>query len=519
MNIDKTIINKGLFLKLIYTLILGSILFYGFSEALNELYVRLASEERYSHGFMIPFVVIYLIYQKRFTLSQIKFNSNWIGTLIVFLAILVFIVGKISALWTLAQYSLFFIIIGMLLSFMGWQALRIIIVPLLLLLLSIPLPYFIDVLLSGKFQLLSSKLGVDIIRYCEIPVFLEGNVIDLGIYKLQVIEACSGLNYLYPLMSIGIILAYMYDDKTWKKYVIFLSTIPITILMNSFRIAVIALLVNNYGIAMAEGALHDFEGWMVYMVCLGILLIEIKLLSKRDLSEVLLFHNNDGNIKNVTFQTTEKNNSWPTIVASAIIVISVLFVSTISHDDEVIPPRKSFDLFPTALSDKWKGSREYFKNNEQSVLRVTDYLLMDYVVDGKPINLYIGYHESQRSGTSPHSPRACIPGSGWEIASIDRVPIPEKDGSQFYANKLIIQKGETKQLVYYWFQQRGRKIDNEFVLKWYLFKDAISLNRTDGALVRLTTPVESNEKITDAEKRLQAFAQVINPILPNYIPE
>jgi EpsI family protein len=270
---------------------------------------------------------------------------------------------------------------------------------------------------------------------------------------------------------------------------------------------------------MAEGALHDFEGWMVYMVCLGILLIEIKLLSKRDLSEVLLFHNNDGNIKNVTYQTTEKNNSWPTIVASAIVVISVLLVSTISHDDEVIPPRKSFDLFPTVLSDKWKGSREYFKNNEQSVLRVTDYLLMDYMVDGKPTNLYVGYHESQRSGTSPHSPRACIPGSGWEIASIDRVPIPEKDGSFFYANKLIIQKGETKQLVYYWFQQRGRKIDNEFVLKWYLFKDAISLNRTDGALVRLTTPVESNEKMTDAEKRLQAFAQVINPILPNYIPE
>lgn len=521
MKASKYPVNSGFFLKLCYILVLSAVLFYGFKDALMELYGRLQGEERYSHGFIIPFVVIYLIYQKRYYLKKEKFHSNWIGSLIVFLALVVFIIGKISALWTVVQYALFFIIIGILLSYMGWQALKIIIVPLLLLLLSIPLPYFIDVLLSGKFQLMSSKLGVDIIRYCNIPVFLEGNVIDLGVYKLQVIEACSGLNYLYPLMSIGIIIGYMYNDKAWKKIFIFLSTIPITILMNSFRIAVIALLVNNYGISMAEGVLHDFEGWMIYMVCLGILLIEIKLLSKRDLSEVLLFHNNFNPDDNATDNIGEKNISWPLLVSSAIVVLSVILVSTLSHDDEILPTRKSFDLFPTVLGGKWEGKREYFKNNEQSILGVTDYLIMDYLIDGKLTNLYMGYHESQRTGTSPHSPRACIPGNGWEIVSIGRVPLVEveRGNREFFANKLIIQKGESKQLVYYWFQQRGRRIDNEFVMKWYLFKDAILLNRTDGALVRFTTPVNSNENIADADNRLKAFAQQVTPILPNFIPD
>lgn len=521
MKLSKPFANGAVLFKLIYLLFIGGVLYFGFKDALSELSVRLQSEERYSHGFIIPFVVAYLIYEKWQYLKQAEFKPNWLGLVIVFFALLVFSIGKISALWTVVQYSLFFIIIGLLLSYMGWQALKIIIVPLLLLLLSIPLPYFIDVLMSGKFQLMSSWLGVEIVRLFDIPVFLEGNVIDLGIYKLQVIEACSGLNYLYPLMSIGLILAYMYNDKTWKKIVIFLSTIPITIFMNSLRIAVIALLVDNYGISMAEGALHDFEGWMIYMVCLGILLIEIKLLSKKNLSEVLLFQTSiDGHIGlDTVANNSSKQMSWPLIFSSLLVVASVVLVSTLSHDNEIIPDRKSFESFPITLDNKWAGKRDYFKNNEQAVLGATDYLLVDYQYNGKLTNLYIGYHESQRSGTSPHSPRACIPGSGWEIASIEQVSVPEPGKAGFFVNKLIIQKGEIKQLVYYWFQQRGRKIDNEFTMKWYLFRDALVLNRTDGAMVRLTTPVEQNENIADADARLVAFAQQITPLLPNFIPD
>lgn len=523
MNIKKILIKDGLFLKLTYIFVISIILFYGFKDALIELYGRLYAEERYSHGFIIPFVVGYLIYQKRLLLKQADFIQSRIGVLIVLLAISVLIIGKISALWTVVQYALFFIIIGILLSYMGWQALKIIIAPLFLLLLSIPLPYFIDVLLSGKFQLLSSKLGVDIIRYCNIPVFLEGNVIDLGVYKLQVIEACSGLNYLYPLMSIGVIIAYMYNDSTWKKVLIFLSTIPITILMNSFRIAMIALLVDNYGIAMAEGILHDFEGWVVYMICIVILIIEIKLLSNGKLSDLLLLHDVNENVDKEKYNSSNYKNkksiNWPLSTSSALIIFSVILLSTFSHENEIIPARKSFSLFPSLLGDKWNGKQEYFINNEQSKLGVTDYLLSNYLIDGKVVNLYIGYHESQRTGTSPHSPRACIPGNGWEITSIENLSLKDQDNQEFYANKLMIQKGETKQLVYYWFQQRGRKIANEFVMKWYLFKDALLLNRTDGALVRLTTMVNPGESLDFADQRLQAFAKEVLPVLPQYIPE
>ena len=113
----------------------------------------------------------------------------------------------------------------------------------ILLFFMVPLPHFLYNSLSAELQLVSSRLGVGFIRLFSIPVFLEGNVIDLGNYKLQVVEACSGLRYLFPLTALGFIAAVIFKVALWKKVVLFLSTIPITVLMNSFRIGVIGVLV------------------------------------------------------------------------------------------------------------------------------------------------------------------------------------------------------------------------------------------------------------------------------------
>ena len=97
------------------------------------------------------------------------------------------------------------------------------------------------------------------------PVFLEGNVIDLGVYKLQVAEACSGLRYLFPIMSFSYVFAVLYRGPVWHKIVLLLSAVPIAVLMNSFRIGVIGVLVDRYGIGQAEGFLHFFEGWIIFL--------------------------------------------------------------------------------------------------------------------------------------------------------------------------------------------------------------------------------------------------------------
>ena len=160
------------------------------------------------------------------------------------------------------------------------RLLKVTFLPIFFLLFAIPLPYFIDSVLSFRLQLISSELGVFFIRLFGIPVYLEGNVIDLGPYKLQVVEACSGLRYLYPLLSLGFLAAYLFQAPLWQRALVFLSTIPITIVMNSFRIGMVGVLVDYSGPQDADGLLHFFEGWIIFIACGALLAAEIYLLAR-----------------------------------------------------------------------------------------------------------------------------------------------------------------------------------------------------------------------------------------------
>src|SRR5262249_37333932 len=145
----------------------------------------------------------------------------------------VHVVGELGALYFFSQGAFVVTLLGITLCIGGFPLLRVAFIPIVFLLFAIPLPYFIDSVLSWRLQLISSELGVAFIKLFGIPVFLEGNVIDLGQYKLQVVEACSGLRYLYPLLSLGFLAAYLFQAPLWKRAIVFLSTIPITIIMNS----------------------------------------------------------------------------------------------------------------------------------------------------------------------------------------------------------------------------------------------------------------------------------------------
>lgn len=487
-----------------------------FWSGIDELMVRWEKQEEYSHGYMLPLLTLYFIWQKKNVIAQSVFTPSWWGLAVILLALVVFVVGEVSALFILTQYALIIVLFGLALAIMGWPAVKPVIVPILLLVFAIPLPYFLEASLSANLQLLSSKLGVSFIRWCQIPVFLEGNVIDLGIYKLQVVEACSGLRYLFPLLSLGFICAYLYEAALWKRVLLVLSTIPITILMNSFRIGMIGVLVDNWGIDMAEGFLHDFEGWIVFMACFGVLFIEMAILSrvgkdKKSLFEIF------GLIQEKPIETgavsQERAFSYPLLGSAIALAAAVAIVASIGKRTEIIPPRAIFPEFPTQVGT-WQGEQTAMEGDVAKYLGLTDYILANYKNDkAEMVNFYAAYYESQRKGVSPHSPRVCIPGGGWQIADITRTEV-----NDLPINRIVIKKDENTQLVYYWFQQRGRQFANEYFMKWYLFKDALLLNRTDGALVRITTLVAKNEDIAAADARLQNFAKQVTPELPKFIP-
>jgi len=497
---------------------------YPFMDTIIDMEYRWRTQEEYGYGYIIPFISIFLVWQRKNSLMESEFNPTYRAVPVLIVSGILYFMGEVSTTHTLSQYALVLTILGLIYGFLGWDKFRIVAIPLALMFLMIPLPPFIYNNLSGKLQLISSELGVDVIRLFGISVLLEGNVIDLGVFKLQVVEACSGLRYLFPLVSLSFVAAYLYKVETWKRILVFLSSIPITVIMNSFRIGVIGVLVEYYGIEQAEGFLHDFEGWIIFMTCMGILFIEMAILArigsqKKKLTDVFAIVLPEP----ATEDCIRKEQPVRNVHYAMIIVLACYCVSTVYIDkrEDITLARKDFISFPNAVGN-WHGRKETLKQNILDSLKTDDYIISDYVNDkGEIINFYIAYYASQQAGSAAHSPRACIPGGGWKINDLKTVEIPQItiSGQPLSANRLLTKKGDYGQLVYYWFQQRGRLITNEYLVKWFLFWDALTRNRTDGALVRLTTPVSVGDDLDAADKRLIGFIKQVEPMLTDYIPD
>lgn len=500
------------------------LLTFGYWNGISDMVVRWSEKEEYGYAYFLPVITAYLIWQRQKVLIKLEFNPSYIGVTTIIGAGLLFFIGEIATTFTLVQYALILTIVGMSYALLGWHAFKQVIGPLFLLFFIVPLPPFIYNNLSGNLQLISSQIGVEVIRLFGISVFLEGNVIDLGNYKLQVVEACNGLRYLFPLVSLAYLAAYLYRVELWKRVVVFLSSIPITVFMNSFRIGVIGVLVDRWGNDQADGFLHYFEGWIVFMSCLLILLLEMALLAKigrssLKLRDVFGIEVPKALPKDMTLKLRSVTPVHYAILGSVfLIATSSIYVN---YQDEVQPNRQQFTDFPIKIGN-WQGDEGMLEEFYLKSLKLDDYLIGNYTNSANTIvNFYVAYYASQQAGSAAHSPRSCIPGGGWKIDNVTEVEIPglKVNSEPLRANRLMIRRGEAKKLVYYWFQQRGRVITNEWLVKWYLFLDSLTKHRTDGALVRLTVSIGDGERWLDGDKKLEAFATQVAPLLDDFIPK
>lgn len=434
-------------------------------------------------------------------------------------------VGQLSAMLHFSQYGFVVALFGLSVCFVGWQGTRIVAAPLAILLLMIPLPQFLMHELSQQLQLISSALGVWLIRLFDISVFLEGNVIDLGSYKLQVVEACSGLRYLFPLMVLGCLAAYFFQGSTWKRVTIVLSSIPLTIVINSLRIGLIGVSVEHWGPAMAEGLLHDFEGWFMFMLCIVLMILEMTLLARigrrrQSLREVFGLEYPAP----IPAGTPIQYHRFPTpMLFGGLLLVAVAAAALWSPQREQIrPDRTPFAQFPMHLPGGWTGRADHLDADVLATLALDDYVLTQYLREGEPgINFYSAYYAAQSTGKSTHSPRNCMPGGGWLITQLEDVQLKLTGGETgtMTVNRAVIQRNEQRQLVYYWFAQRGRVLTNELVVKWYILSDAIVHNRSDGALVRLVTVVPPGQDIAEADRRLTGFLGTVAPLLKKHVPD
>jgi exosortase D (VPLPA-CTERM-specific) len=491
-----------------------------FGGGLVNLYYRWYGEQQYQHGFLIPVVSAFLLWQRRHLIARAGVAPSWLGWALVAVAMLCAILGELSALFLLVQLPIVLALWGLILAAGGKQMAKVTFVPILVLALAIPLPYFLDAILTWRLQLLSSELGVWFIRLAGVPVFLEGNVIDLGVYKLQVAEACSGLRYMFPLLSLSFIVAYMFRAPLWQRFTVFLSAIPITILMNSIRIGIAGVLVQHFGTEAAEGFIHAFEGWIIFMACTAILLLEVWLFGRVTRSAgglTGLFAPAERFDPGQPIATPNALISWPLIASLATLAVTAGLVLYLPNRPEIIPDHIPLASFPREI-DGWQGQMSSVDAATADVLKADDTLMADYSLGDAPeVNLFIAYYASQRKGSSPHSPRVCMPGGGWEITDLRSENI-DVGGQSMPVISAIIEREGARQFVIYWYLERGVPMADEFYKKFRLLEDSIFKNQSNGALIRLVTPIAQGEPDRMARQRLIDFIGILNPQLHRFMP-
>lgn len=484
------------------------------------------STAEYSHGPLIPLVSLYLFLRelRQSPLPVVNPPDRWPGILVITFALLVALLGNLTRIPDIVTYAMILWTGGLVLTVFGWQRGKRHQLPVLHLIFMLPLPQILYWKLTIFLQLVSSEIGVWFVSIAGVSVFLEGNVIDLGVYKLQVAEACSGLRYLFPILSFSYLFGILYRGPFWHKAVLFLSAAPLTVLMNSFRIGVIGVLVDNYGIEQAEGFMHIFQGWIIFLAAIAILFLMAVLLQRltpnpKPLSEAIDL---DTQGFAPIIMRLKGIRASKALAAAALITLAVS-VGWSARGTAEPPPldRVPFTLFPLQIGS-WAGYTQQLEPEVEEVLAATDYLNTTFrtLEEAAPVNMFVAFYDTQTKGEGIHSPEVCLPVGGWEIFTLEpyEIDMTRTGYGAFEVNRAVIQKGLSQQLVYYWFEQRGKRMTNDIAAKISVLTDGLTTGRTDGALVRYVTQIRGDESEADADARLQRFITESLGRLPRFVP-
>jgi exosortase D (VPLPA-CTERM-specific) len=481
------------------------------------------SQPEYSHAWLILPLAL-LVFAHRFQAVDAS-NRGTPGVLIALLAVLLMLFGWAAGSYTAAIDGTILGFIGFVWASIGTSAIKRVVAPLIYLFFMVPLPLAFYISVSAEMQLLSSKLGMILISLLGVQASLDGNIIILPSARLEVADACSGLRYLFPLVGFAFLIAMLLEDHFWKKATILLSSVPIAVVLNAGRIAMIAVLLDRFGIDTSTGSSHALEGFAVFFLCIVLLFLEVQLLLGIGSSRGRLIASD---LLELDRDKIAKLLSWPTpptsILAAAILLVGGGVVASIPVRVESVPYGRPFALFPMEFAG-WRGTPKALDGEALKALGLTDYVLADYTRDANPgdpgstgavVNFYVAYYASQRNGLHAHSPQLCIPGGGWSIIKQSIVAMPWRDGQMIPINRVVVEKRNVRQLVYYWFEERGRHIAAESTLKYYALRDALLENRSDGALVRIVVTVNGEDEEV-ADSAAQKLAWDTSPLLESYV--
>jgi exosortase D (VPLPA-CTERM-specific) len=496
---------------------LGALTLWLYWSTLTNLVGQWWTDPNFSHGFFVPLFSAFVIWQERDRLARIVPRPSWSGLIVLAVGLAVLVIGRMGAELFLDRSSMLLVLAGFVILFLGWNMFRATLFPWAFLLLMIPIPAIVFNQITFPLQLLASQVASTVLPVLGVPVLREGNVINLAAMPLEVAEACSGIRSLMSLVTLAIIYGYLLEKRLWVRWLLALAAVPITVVANDVRIVGTGLLVQYWGAEAAEGYFHASWGLITFVISL------VMFYALHRLVRVVFPEKGGDSLSSSTPIATSvfpgvRGSTTSFILATLLIAAAAIFLHA-HAGSEVFPPRLELKQFPAQLGG-WTGTDVPIDKDVLDILRPSDYLLRIYQnpQETEYIDLFIPFFRSQRAGEAPHSPQHCLPGSGWTPVENQRVTLTIPGHDPFPANRYLITKGDSRQLVLYWFWAHDRGVASEYWAKYYLVADSIKMNRSDGSLVRITTPLYPGETADAAQQRLLPFVGDVEPLLDSYIP-
>lgn len=470
-------------------------------------------------SYLVVPVCIYILWTSRYDL-YLKSNSKWhIGFWVLVLSMVIMLLGKHSSLQVIVYISLWGTLLSIYLIAFGISSLKQGVFPFCLLIFVIPLPIFVVNMVSLQLKLWSSALAVFMLQGMAVPVFRAGNIIDLGITQLQVVDACSGLRYLFPSLFLALILGKFFLHRQVSRFFLVAMSPVICIGANSIRLAVIAILIRYVHPGLAKGIYHDLSGWFIY-VCILLTLFILAILLRR-LHSQRCFVIKDTRQKELLTENPSLNIYVHPMAILAVVSVFVIAFATqnILDKAQLQPKRKTFADFPLSCAN-WVGERHDLPARALDALLADDYVAARYThrTTGNTLNLLIIYHAKQTVNKTAHAPTSCLLGSGWVLLEKYISKCKGNYNRDFPVRSMLMQQGEQRMLANFWFDQRGRHITSEIMNKLYLLRDSLIMHRTDGALIRVEMLLLPNQSVKRGQKILNNFIREIKKNVQVYIP-
>ena len=498
--------------------VLTALFFTAYWVPLRSMAAIWIENEDYSYGFMIPLASAYMLWEKRKSLSAIPVRSAWSGLPVLLLFTLLSLYGILGSSGNISMPSVPVLIVLFTLFCFGVEAVKRLILPLGFLIFMVPLPAVIERYLGLNLKAISTRLGGAFISLCNVPVNVSGNIIDLGVMQLQVVDACSGMRYIFPLLALGILFAHFFEQAFWKRTVCVLVTIPVGILFNALRIGLTGVLMDRFGPRVAQGFFHDLEGWVVFVFAFLMLFA---------VSRVLRLFPPRGqpaaSIAEHVLPTVEERRKTTSafLVSSGILVV----VAALSLSTSTLPPvaiAGGIESLPLVIGP-WNGNQEIV-NPVMVKESGAEQAFSGYFTDrsGGRVSLYVGYRSSAFLANENffHSPTVCIPSSGWVEQDVKRRIITGVPSfGTLEVTTMVIEKEGIRQLVYFWFQTKNRATYDKNINRFHLSLHALNRDNTYDLFLRPITPINETEGIADAEKRLDAFVRDLMPVLLQFLKE